>query len=362
MTDRKFIQYFRRQNGILPNRSRIRAAFTLIEILVVIAIISILVALLFPVFASVLENSRESNTMSNMATIQSALALYELDNKRYPDVLFAYAKAPGATSADTCSSDMSSIGAAGNCSGELVGLYPTYVKDWHVFLNPNDNVTDTTATVTVPVNQFSAANGRTMTTPAPSATYFKMDSLDVSPQITGVNQLSASNYIVRYQTSWTDYTPTTPSTSPSSNYSTLCFPDGSYANGSCETSTSTTTDPNYDPDYSRQLRWSNPPPDTYVTSVTDHVPNSNRVIVLYLDGTVKKVNIQNEWEQVPSQGGLSTSGFQPSSANYSILEQSFNDSQTDIGAMPIQGVTVGTGAVNESKAGFWRTKVGRGEQ
>jgi prepilin-type N-terminal cleavage/methylation domain-containing protein len=329
-------------------RARYRAAFTLIELLIVIAIISILVALLFPVFATVMENSRESNSMSNMQQIQSALALYKLDNKRYPDVLFAYAPT-GST--DPCQANMSNIGSANGCSSKLIGLYPTYISDWHVFTSPDNQVTDNTKRCSTKVNTF-AMGSRTMA--SSSQSFFEMDAYDVSPQITGVNQTSSSVYVARYQTSWTDYTPTGVT-------STLCFPDGGYANGACETPSTSTPDNTYDPDYARQLRWTNPPPDTYVTSTTDHVANANKVLVLYLDGTVKKINFQNGWQN--AQAGLpvptsTTTGFNSTTANCQTLEQMYNDSQTDIGAEPVSGVSV---TVNESRAGFWRTLLGRGE-
>ena len=52
-----------------------RAAFTLIEILVVIAIIAVLAAILFPVFARARENARRSSCQSNMK--QSSLAVIQ---------------------------------------------------------------------------------------------------------------------------------------------------------------------------------------------------------------------------------------------------------------------------------------------
>jgi len=60
------------------------------------------------------------------------------------------------------------------------------------------------------------------------------------------------------------------------------------------------------------------------------------------------------------QGTSSTNavGDSPATANYSAFEQSFNDSQADIGAIPVNSAN---GAVYESKAGFWRTLLGRGE-
>lgn len=59
---------------------RVRA-FTLIEMLVVIAVISILTAILLPVFANVREKGRRTACMSNMRQIEMALTAYTQDNE-----------------------------------------------------------------------------------------------------------------------------------------------------------------------------------------------------------------------------------------------------------------------------------------
>lgn len=60
-----------------------RAAFTLIEILVVIAIIALLAAILFPVFSRAREKARSATCMSNERQIAMALLQYGQDNNRY---------------------------------------------------------------------------------------------------------------------------------------------------------------------------------------------------------------------------------------------------------------------------------------
>ena len=57
-----------------------RAAFTLVEILVVLAIIGILAAILFPAFASVRASARAASCASNLKQIGFATLMYAQDN------------------------------------------------------------------------------------------------------------------------------------------------------------------------------------------------------------------------------------------------------------------------------------------
>jgi len=64
-----------------------RRAFTLLEILVVVAIIAILAAILFPVFSRARENARKASCISNLHQIGLGIAMYRGDydgiNPRY---------------------------------------------------------------------------------------------------------------------------------------------------------------------------------------------------------------------------------------------------------------------------------------
>jgi prepilin-type N-terminal cleavage/methylation domain-containing protein/prepilin-type processing-associated H-X9-DG protein len=61
------------------------AGFTLIEMLIVIAIISILAAILFPVFARARESARRASCQSNQKQIALGLTMYTQDfDERYP--------------------------------------------------------------------------------------------------------------------------------------------------------------------------------------------------------------------------------------------------------------------------------------
>lgn len=64
---------------LVSHRPRLQG-FTLIELLVVISIISLLAAILFPVFSRVRENARRSTCQSNLKQISIGLAQYVADN------------------------------------------------------------------------------------------------------------------------------------------------------------------------------------------------------------------------------------------------------------------------------------------
>jgi len=61
-----------------------RRGFTLVEMLVVIGIIVVLMAILFPVFAAVMRKARETQCHSNLRQLAAALKQYLSDHGRYP--------------------------------------------------------------------------------------------------------------------------------------------------------------------------------------------------------------------------------------------------------------------------------------
>jgi prepilin-type N-terminal cleavage/methylation domain-containing protein/prepilin-type processing-associated H-X9-DG protein len=105
--------------------------FTLIELLVVVAIIGILAAILFPVFARARENARRSSCMSNMKQMGLGLMMYSQDyDERMPLASYQYPV----------------VGAYHYPNGRLAtakgrGWYSMifdYMKDWHVFNCPSE--------------------------------------------------------------------------------------------------------------------------------------------------------------------------------------------------------------------------------
>ncbi len=66
-----------------PFRHR-RSAFTLIEIMIVIVILGVLAAILFPVFNKAREESRKAACASNLKQLGAAVRLYVDDWKRLP--------------------------------------------------------------------------------------------------------------------------------------------------------------------------------------------------------------------------------------------------------------------------------------
>jgi prepilin-type N-terminal cleavage/methylation domain-containing protein/prepilin-type processing-associated H-X9-DG protein len=69
---------------------RVKRGFTLIELIVVVAIISLLAAILFPVFGRARENARRSSCQSNLKQLMLAITQYSQDcDERFPPEMMA---------------------------------------------------------------------------------------------------------------------------------------------------------------------------------------------------------------------------------------------------------------------------------
>lgn len=64
--------------------SRDQRGFTLIEIMVVVVIIGILIGLIAPNVLSRVDGARVTAARTDISTLEQALAMYRLDNHRYP--------------------------------------------------------------------------------------------------------------------------------------------------------------------------------------------------------------------------------------------------------------------------------------
>lgn len=60
---------------------RLTGGFTLIELMIVVAIIGILAAIAVPKFADLISKSREGSTKANLASVRSALKIYYADTE-----------------------------------------------------------------------------------------------------------------------------------------------------------------------------------------------------------------------------------------------------------------------------------------
>lgn len=72
-------------------------AFTLVELLVVVAIIALLAAIMFPVFANAREKARQSTCASNLRQLATAMTMYSHDNDEVYPWTDHYAGVPSPT-------------------------------------------------------------------------------------------------------------------------------------------------------------------------------------------------------------------------------------------------------------------------
>src|SRR3989449_478853 len=77
------IQILNRKSQI-ANRKFREAAFTLIELLLVLVILGILAAIVVPKFAGRTEQARQTAAQSQLTTFGTALDAFEIDNGYYP--------------------------------------------------------------------------------------------------------------------------------------------------------------------------------------------------------------------------------------------------------------------------------------
>jgi len=311
----------------LTPRQRTQRAFTLIELLVVIAIIAILAAILFPVFGTVREQARQSNTMSNMHAVYVGARLFYEDEGRYPSALFGYAETPDNTlAALTPPRPPQRPALPGNTpitpmdqskqffatyrgtvqEGLNRGyLYPEQVKDYVTFTSADNPIKDKTLVTSViyPLNSSYRpgqpvlweapgtpdANGCSLTgdRDIPDASYigqpklyYVMDSMDIGPALDANGNIAKDGsgkmlYELHYSPDWSHY-----------------------LGRNCEDKSAGNNGKNY----ITQMKYKNPPTDrTVMMWVTQHVATagSSKVIVMLLSGTAKKMDVKDAARQLP---------------------------------------------------------------
>jgi prepilin-type N-terminal cleavage/methylation domain-containing protein len=309
------------------------SAFTLIELLVVIAIIAILAAILFPIFATVRENSRQTSTLSNMHSIYvNAKTFYE-DEGHFPASLFGYAESPTGAAlpnpperpamlADVPNNiiplDQTSSYFATNTGTSFAGvnrgyLYPEQIKDWRTFRS-EDNLVVNKSQVTVaywPINSpVSIRAGGTLANRVP--VLWTQSDASVTPKIYGDADLPQASYAAQpklfYVMDSMDIGPTLDSQGrPVDCTGNVVQKNGNYC-----------YELHYSPDWTHylgaaddkdgtgapivtQLKYRFPPSErTVITYVTHHAAlNNPQILVLLLSGTAIKISPLDAFQKLP---------------------------------------------------------------
>jgi prepilin-type N-terminal cleavage/methylation domain-containing protein len=276
-------------NAPSPRRSAAsRRAFSLIELLTVIAIIGVLAALLYPALAAQTSKARRNACAANLSSIAGGLRMYRIDTGYYPPVLYGF-------------SHKNDEGTPGT---EVWGLYPHWVRSTTAFVCPNNQAgrqlgekeasrlvyEDTKAPLLTPavVPQELRAGKWTASSQAstllyPSGIAFAVgDSYDVSFVPTNGMRAGNGSWERHYQLQWT---PVLNLLDPKTDLGALPL-----AGGSREERART---------YARQLVFRQPDDSTVVTMCTYHrdypggwtykggLPNGSTDVVLFLDGHVE---------------------------------------------------------------------------
>ncbi|MCC6730193.1 MAG: type II secretion system protein [Chthonomonadales bacterium] len=140
-------------------RSR-RRAFTLVELLVVVAIVAILASILFPAFAQARDKARQTGSLSNLRQLGLAFAMYVQDTDevlppalgagapgtttpdnfgsfRWPWLTLPYARSMAIYRSPSDTGDLVGPACSGGCRdprnpfhGYLWGMFPSYGYNW----------------------------------------------------------------------------------------------------------------------------------------------------------------------------------------------------------------------------------------
>jgi len=68
-------------------RNRMKKAFTLVEILIVVVILGILAAIVVPQFTNATQDAQQGNLRAQIKSIQNQIELYKARTNNYPDIV-----------------------------------------------------------------------------------------------------------------------------------------------------------------------------------------------------------------------------------------------------------------------------------
>ena len=271
------------------------SGFTLIELLTVIAIIAILAALIFPVFGRAREQTRQTNCMTNLRELYTALKLYHEDNSKYPATLLGFVQSD-VPAADNKPSFYTGPGSGNPIPIEQLTYRPlktgqNYIKDKINYIcpdSPNNNPSLITPVVypdrlnpktdgESPLSgqqvvftelvRDNCCDAKVEAVMGQPIYYYRFDSYDIGPKLgadgRGVKNGGNDVYELHYSLDWSGNNGTDPNL------------------------------PNYSKnDYPNQLKYPDPPQDsTVVTWCTYHsaVAGTDNIPVLMLSGRVAPV-------------------------------------------------------------------------
>lgn len=181
-----------------------KTAFTLIEVLVVISIIAILAAILFPVFARVRENARRSSCLSNLRQIGLGLQQYTQDNDEQNSRSWYVSSGPSSALASYKWMD---------------AIYP-YVKSEQVFNCPSHNLPVNIAPSASIFDSYRFRDGTRWGSYAANVTYFGDGNFNpfLSRNVASWESPSTTVYVVdgvgRYEIAWQTGNPPISTTNP----------------------------------------------------------------------------------------------------------------------------------------------------
>jgi len=192
----------------MTKNSRFSRAFTLIEVIVVLAIIAILMSLVYPMYTSISERAKATQDLNNLRQIGLGIQTYLNDNDQ---ILPATATAwPGTTAAPV--------------------LYPKYLSSRKIFQSPFDKrVSSEAGDGTPPVSYGINANMYKLASDTPPGIERNMTRV-VSPAST-ILMAPRFNGDPRTASSWPGTAENAPSLPPGGSGGGITETRGIYANG-----------------------------------------------------------------------------------------------------------------------------------